>query len=118
MPALSLAFTAQLARGGEVDGVKIFGPREFERCLHRAILWVPTTCCRFTTRFGLGFMLSLPGIRCGPNLTASAIPAPAVRSASPIPTPVGFGYVMNQMGNEPLMDVRPGALIEAVYASL
>jgi hypothetical protein len=26
--------------------------------------------------------------------------------------------VMNQMGNEPLLDVRPAALIDALYASL
>jgi len=31
---------------------------------------------------------------------------------------VGFGYAMNQMGNEPLLDVRPAALIDAIYASL
>ena len=31
---------------------------------------------------------------------------------------VGFGYVMNQMGSDPLLDPRARRLFEALYSSL
>ena len=72
-----------------------------------------------TTRFGLGYMLSQTGAMLGPNARSFGHPGAGGSLGFADPdAKVGFGYVMNQMGNEPLMDVRPGALIEAVYASL
>ena len=107
-----------LARDGEVDGVKLFGPREIDRCTTEqskgqdAVLPIPT-------RFSLGFMLSQPGAMMGPNARTFGHPGAGGSLGFADPdAKVGFGYAMNQMSNEPLLDPRPGALIEAVYASL
>jgi CubicO group peptidase (beta-lactamase class C family) len=107
-----------LARGGEVDGYKVLGPREIERCYTEqskgqdAVLPI-------TTRFGLGFMLSQPGAMIGPNPRSFGHPGAGGSWGFADPdAKVGFGYVMNQMSNEPLMDPRPAALMAAIYASL
>ena len=107
-----------LARGGEVDGVKIFGPPEIQRC-HIEQSYGPDAVLPLTTRFGLGFMLSQPGAMMGPNPRAFGHPGAggSIGFADP-DAKIGFGYVMNQMGNEPLLDPRPARLIEALYASL
>ena len=68
---------------------------------------------------GLGYMISQPGAQLGPNPHSFGHPGAGGSLGFADPTAkVGFGYVMNQMGNEPLLDVRPAALIDAVYASL
>jgi CubicO group peptidase (beta-lactamase class C family) len=107
-----------LARGGEVDGVKIFGPPEIRRCYVEQS-YGPDAVLPLTTRFGLGFMLSQPGAMMGPNPRAFGHPGAggSIGFADP-DAKIGFGYVMNQMGNEPLLDPRPARLIEALYASL
>jgi CubicO group peptidase (beta-lactamase class C family) len=107
-----------LARGGEVDGVKLFGPREIERCYTEQSKGQDAVL-PLTTRFGLGFMLSQPGAQLGPNPHAFGHPGAGGSLGFADPdAKVGFGYVMNQMGNEPLLDVRPAALIDAIYKSL
>jgi len=107
-----------LARGGEVDGVKLFGPREIERCYTEQSKG-PDAVLPLNTRFGLGYMISQPGAQLGPNPHSFGHPGAGGSLGFADPTAkVGFGYVMNQMGNEPLLDVRPAALIDAVYASL
>jgi CubicO group peptidase (beta-lactamase class C family) len=107
-----------LARGGEVDGAKIFGPTEIERC-YTEQSYGPDAVLPLITRFGLGFMLSQPGAMMGPNPRAFGHPGAggSIGFADP-DAKIGFGYVMNQMGNEPLLDPRPARLIEALYASL
>jgi CubicO group peptidase (beta-lactamase class C family) len=107
-----------LARGGEVDGVKLFGPRKIERCYTEQSKGQDAVL-PLTTRFGLGYMLSQPGAMLGPNPRSFGHPGAGGSLGYADPdAKVGFGYVMNQMGNDPLMDARPAALIEAVYASL
>jgi len=107
-----------LGRGGEVDGVKIFGPKEIERC-YTEQSYGQDACLPLKTRFSLGFMLSQPGVMIGPNPRSFGHPGAGGSWGFADPdAKVGFGYVMNQMSNEPLMDPRPGALIEALYASL
>jgi CubicO group peptidase (beta-lactamase class C family) len=107
-----------LARGGEVDGVKLFGPREIERCYTEQSKGQDAVL-PLTTRFGLGFMLSQPGAQMGPNAHTFGHPGAGGSLGFADPdAKVGFGYVMNQMGNEPLLDVRPAALIDAIYKSL
>jgi CubicO group peptidase (beta-lactamase class C family) len=107
-----------LARGGEVDGVKIFGPREIERC-YTEQSYGPDAVLPITTRFGLGFMLSQPGAQMGPNPHTFGHPGAggSLGFADPV-AKVGFGYAMNQMGNEPILDARADAMIRAIYASL
>ena len=107
-----------LARGGEVDGVRLFGPREIARCFTEQSKG-PDAVLPLTTRFGLGFMLSQPGTMMGPNPHAFGHPGAGGSLGFADPdAKVGFGYAMNQMGNEPLLDARPAALIDAIYASL
>jgi CubicO group peptidase (beta-lactamase class C family) len=107
-----------LARGGEVDGVKLFGPREIERCYTEQSKGQDAVL-PLTTRFGLGFMLSQPGTMMGPNPHTFGHPGAGGSLGFADPdAKVGFGYVMNQMSNEPLLDPRPAALIDAIYASL
>jgi CubicO group peptidase (beta-lactamase class C family) len=107
-----------LARGGEVDGVRLFGPREIERCYTEQSRGQDAVL-PLTTRFGLGFMLSQPGAQMGPNAHTFGHPGAGGSLGFADPdAKVGFGYVMNQMSTEPLLDPRPAALIDAVYASL
>lgn len=107
-----------LARGGEVDGVKVFGPREIERCYTEQSKGQDAVL-PLTTRFGLGYMLSQPGAMMGPNPHTFGHPGAGGSLGFADPdAKVGFGYVMNQMGNEPLLDPRAAALIDAIYASL
>ena len=107
-----------LARGGEVDGVKLFGPREITRCYTEQSKG-PDAVLPLTTRFGLGFMLSQPGAQMGPNAHTFGHPGAGGSLGFADPdAKVGFGYSMNQMSNEPLLDPRAGALIDAIYQSL
>ena len=107
-----------LARGGEVDGVRIFGPREIERCYTEQSKG-PDAVLPLTTRFSLGFMLSQPIAMMGPNARTFGHPGAGGSLGFADPdAKVGFGYTMNQMSNEALLDPRPAALIAAVYASL
>jgi CubicO group peptidase (beta-lactamase class C family) len=71
------------------------------------------------TRFSLDFMLSQPGVMMGPNPRTFGHPGAGGSLGFADPdAKVGFGYAMNQMNNEALLDPRPAALIAAVYASL
>ena len=107
-----------LARGGEVDGVKLFGSREIARCYTEQSKG-PDAVLPLTTRFGLGFMLSQPGAQMGPNAHTFGHPGAGGSLGFADPdAKVGFGYSMNQMSNEPLLDPRAGALIDAIYQSL
>jgi CubicO group peptidase (beta-lactamase class C family) len=107
-----------LARGGEVDGVRVMEAREIPACYveesygRDEVLMIPT-------RFSSGFMLSQPGEEMGPN--ASAFGHPGAGGSLGFADPkakIGFGYAMNRMGGGILLDPRAKALIAAAYASL
>jgi CubicO group peptidase (beta-lactamase class C family) len=108
------------ARGGEVDGVRIFSPAVLPRAYTEQSKGFDEVL-RFTTRFGLGFMLSLPGVQYGPNPHSFGHPGAGGSLGFADPDGrVGFGYVMNQMGpaTPVLLDPRCSVLIDAVYASI
>lgn len=108
------------SRGGEVDGVRIFSPSVLPRAYTEQSKGFDEVL-RFTTRFGLGFMLSLPGVQYGPNPHSFGHPGAGGSLGFADPDArVGFGYVMNQMGpaTSVLLDPRCAALIDAVYASI
>jgi CubicO group peptidase (beta-lactamase class C family) len=73
-----------LARGGEVDGVRVMPAREIAAC-HVEESHGRDEVLMISTRFSSGFMLSQPGEEMGPTRPRLAIRAPAVRSASPTP---------------------------------
>lgn len=74
----------------------------------------------FPTRFGLGFILTMPDARLGPNPRTFGHPGMGGSLGFADPdAKVGFGYVMNKMIATPdLIDPRWPSLIDAVYASL
>ncbi len=107
-----------LARGGEVDGVRVMEAREIPDC------YVEESRGRdevlmISTRFSAGFMLSQPGEEMGPNATAFGHPGAGGSLGFADPeAKIGFGYAMNRMGGGILLDPRAKALIAATYASL
>jgi CubicO group peptidase (beta-lactamase class C family) len=107
-----------MARGGEVDGVRVVEAREISACHTEesrgldAVLLIPT-------RFSTGFMLSQPGEEMGPSARAFGHPGAGGSLGFADPdAKIGFGYAMNRMGGGILLDPRAKALIAAVYASL
>ena len=107
-----------LARGGEIDGVRLMGPETIERALVEqsngidAILATPT-------HFGLGFQLNSDFSPKGPNLRSFGHTGAGGSLGFADPdAKIGFGYAMNQMQLGIAGDPRAQALIQAVYASL
>jgi CubicO group peptidase (beta-lactamase class C family) len=111
---------AALARGGELDGVRLLAPTTIDRAIEEqsrgldAVLTLPT-------RFATGFMLGLPGgiFECGPGRRTFGHPGRggSIGFADP-DNRIGFAYVMNRMGPYILLDPRAIALIEATYKSI
>lgn len=111
-------FYGSLARGGELDGVRVLSPNAIDRLRqersrgHDAVLGIET-------RFGSGFMLSLPQASFGPN--EGAFGHPGMGGSLGFADPkmrVGFGYVTNMLGSSLQIDPRAARLIDALYASL
>jgi len=109
---------AMLAGGGTLDGVRTISLEGARLCAVEQsrgddlVLLVPT-------RFSAGFMMATPDAPYGPNPDAFGHPGAggALGFADPIAN-VGFGYVMNRMGPNILVDPRATALIDAFYESL
>jgi CubicO group peptidase (beta-lactamase class C family) len=109
-----------VACGGELDGVKIISPASLLRCYTEQSKGMDEVL-KIPTRFSLGYMLSQPGAELGPNQRSFGHPgAGGSLGFADLDAQIGFGYVMNQMGEavSSLMDPRCAALIDAVYASL
>lgn len=107
-----------IAVGGDVGGVHVLGPEAAAAAAveHSA---GPDLVLRLNTRFGLGFMLSQPGCRFGPNQGAFGHPGAGGSVAFADPKArVGFSYVMNRMGPYILMDPRATALVDSFYRCL
>jgi CubicO group peptidase (beta-lactamase class C family) len=108
-----------LARGGELDGVRVLSPDAIDRAIVEqssgtdAVLTIPI-------RFGLGFILTMPEAPLGPNprTFGHAGMGGSLGFADP-DAKVGFGYAMNKMiATDDLIDPRWPALIEALYQAL
>ena len=107
-----------LARGGEVDGVRVMAAREIPACYVEESRG-PDEVLMISTRFSSGFMLSQPGEEMGPNAHAFGHPgAGGSLGFADSEAKIGFGYAMNRMGAGILLDPRAKALIAAAYASL
>ena len=113
---------AALARGGELDGVRLLAPATIDRAIEEqsrgldAVLTLPT-------RFATGFMLGLPGgiFECGPGRRTFGHPGRggSIGFADP-DARLAFGYVTNQYvtGTAKHPDRRVPSLVDAVYAGL
>jgi CubicO group peptidase (beta-lactamase class C family) len=111
-------FYGALARGGELDGIRILSPAQIERgCIEQsngvdAVANVPM-------RFGLGYRLTQPAAPYGPNPhTFGHTGAGGSLGFADPDVKVGFAYTMNQMGSYILLDPRVASLLDALYASL
>ncbi len=111
-------FYGTLARGGELDGVRVLSPAQIERCLTEeadgidAVVGVPM-------RFGLGYRLTQPAARYGPNpRTFGHTGAGGSLGFADPDAKIGFAYTMNQMGSHILIDPRVVALLEALYVCM
>jgi CubicO group peptidase (beta-lactamase class C family) len=117
--ALARVFGA-LARGGEVDGVRVLSPESIERARTEQASGPDAVLFGMPTRFGLGFSLPPEGIGIGGTSSAAFGSFGAGGSMALVDpeTHVGFAYVMNQMHGGMPPDPRALRLIEALYASL
>lgn len=107
-----------LARGGELDGVRVMAKDEIAKCSVEQSVG-PDAVLMVSTRFSLGFMMSQPGASLGPNPKSFGHPGAGGSLGYADPeAKVGFGYTMNKMQASLLIDPRATALIDAIYASL
>ncbi len=109
-----------LARGGELDGVRLLSAAGVERARAPQAQGVDPLL-EVPIRIGLGYWLSQPGVAglaFGPNEGAFGHPGAGGSLGFADPSArLGFGYVTNRMGSSVFVDERPQALIDAVYAS-
>jgi CubicO group peptidase (beta-lactamase class C family) len=107
-----------LARGGELDGVRLMSKDEVAKCSIEQSNG-PDKVLTLNTRFSQGFMMSQPGADLGPNAKSFGHPGAGGSLGYADPeAKIGFGYTMNKMQASLLIDPRATALIEAVYASM
>jgi CubicO group peptidase (beta-lactamase class C family) len=107
-----------LARGGEVDGVRVLSAEGIRRAYTEQSSGIDEVL-RIPTRFGAGFILTQPHDPMGPNPRPFGHPGAGGSLGFADPdAKVGFGYTMNKMGPYILIDPRARALIDALYASL
>ena len=87
-----------LARGGEIDGVRILKPETIEQAIEEQSNGPDAVLGRMPLRFGLGFMLRSPVMPLSPSKRAFGHPGAggSIGMADP-ETRVGFGYTMNKM---------------------
>jgi CubicO group peptidase (beta-lactamase class C family) len=109
-----------LARGGELDGVRVLSAEGIGRARS---LQIEGTCALMSipVRLGLGYWLNqpgAPGFELGPNPGAFGHPGAGgcLGFADP-EARVGFGYVTNRMSSSMSVDPRATALIDTFYGS-
>jgi len=112
-------FYGMLARGGELDGVRLLSPEAIERATREQACGPDAVLLGMPTRFGLGFMLTHRLVRFGrgPHNFGHPGMGGSIGFADP-DARLGFGYVMNRMQQGFVGDARGFALIRAVYDSL
>ena len=87
-----------LARGGEIDGVRILDPASIDRARTEQVSGPDATLGQMPMRYGLGFMLRSDFMQLSPSPNAFGHPGAggSIGMADP-DAGVGFGYVMNKM---------------------
>ncbi len=111
---------AAMARGGELDGVRLLSPDGVAAAAAHAVS-DDDLVLGFPVKRALGFIISLPGGRYewgpNPNAYGHSGAGGSIGLADP-DAKIGFGYVMNQMSAGLGADPRWAPMIDAVYASL
>jgi CubicO group peptidase (beta-lactamase class C family) len=108
-----------LACGGSLDGVHVLAPATIEQASAEQADG-PDALLPLHTRFALGFMLSTPTEKMGPNPRTFGHGGMGGSLAFADPEArLGFGYVMNEMhAGLWLIDPRPRQLIDVLYQIL
>lgn len=108
-----------LARGGEVDGVRIMSREAIERGIVEQASG-PDGVMHLDLRVALGWVLTSPEARLGPNPRSFGHSgAGGSLGFADLDAKVGFGYAMNRMiQEETILDRRWPPLIDAVYGSI
>jgi CubicO group peptidase (beta-lactamase class C family) len=117
--ALALAtLYGALATGGELNGYRVLTPASIKRAYTEQANG-PDLVLGVTSRWGLGFALNQPAAPIGPNPHTFGHPGAggSIGFADP-DARVGFGYTMNQMGADALIDGRASSLFNAMFAAL
>ncbi len=107
-----------LARGGELDGVRLLEPESIERALTEQASGTDAVL-RFPMRYGLGFMLRQDMMPLSPNPRAFGHPGAggSIGMADP-DAKVGFGYTMNQMQMGMVGSAGAFAMLYAFFEAL
>lgn len=87
-----------LARGGEVDGVRVLGSHSIDRAIEEQAYGPDAVLGQMPMRFGLGFMLRHDFMPLSPNPRAFGHPGAggSIGMADP-DAKVGFGFTLNKM---------------------
>jgi CubicO group peptidase (beta-lactamase class C family) len=112
-------FYGALARGGELDGVRMASGESITRANTEHAFGSDGILFGVRTRFGLGYFMTHPGVPFGPNPRTFGHPGAggSVGFADP-DARLGFGYVMNQLQGTIFAGSHGFALIEQVYRCL
>ena len=107
-----------LANGGSLNGYRVLTPASIKRGYTQQA-YGPDAVLGAVTKWGLGFALSSPETPLGPNPHTFGHPGAggSIGFADP-DARVGFGYTMNQMGADALIDGRAATLFNALFAAL
>jgi CubicO group peptidase (beta-lactamase class C family) len=108
-----------LARGGEIDGVRILEPASIDRAREEQVFGPDLVLAGMPMRYGLGFMLRQDFMPLSPNDAAFGHPGAggSIGMADPV-AKVGFGYTMNKMQMGLVGGAGAYAMIQAFYAAL
>jgi len=108
-----------LARGGELDGVRLLSPEAIERARSEQVFGPDAVLGGLPMRFGLGFMLRQDLMPLSPNESAFGHPGAggSIGMADP-DAKVGFGYVMNKMHMGMMGGAGAFAVLQRFFALL
>ncbi|HUA33038.1 MAG TPA: serine hydrolase domain-containing protein [Candidatus Binataceae bacterium] len=107
-----------LAMGGKLDGRQVLTPASIRRAHTEQAVGLDAVLGQ-KTRWGLGFALTQAETPLGPNPHTFGHPGAggSIGFADP-DAHVSFGYVMNQMGANALIDTRAASLYNALFEAL
>ena len=107
-----------LAIGGSSSGYRVLTPNSIERGYSQQAYGVDAVLGA-VTRWGLGFALTSSETPLGPNPHTFGHPGAGGSLGFADPdAKVAFGYAMNQMGADALIDGRTATLFNALFAAL
>ena len=88
-----------LSRGGEIDGVRLLEPETIETARTEQVAGPDATLGQLPIRYGLGYMLRADSMPFTPHPESFGHPGAggSIGLADPV-AKVGFGFVMNRMG--------------------